>query len=479
MKRRTGNGDPPISTIECRPGFMIACLAAGDLCGLALAGAIAIAFKLLPNGNQAALTSYISLIPLLPVFLLVYAAMGLYDGISLGPPEELRRLTLASVLVSLFLGVLTVSFRGTGTYLTSTMMVALILSIVLVPLIRVCIRLRLASVSWWGYPTVVFGDAASAHAIIHNLVAEPGLGLRTVGFFSTAGDSTSIAGVPSIRECDLADFARRIKGPAYAVLTASVASRDQLNAVVDCYRRYFSHILVVPGFTGLSCLWVNPKNLGGMLGLEICQQVFLPGRQFVKRVIDLVLTILIGIVAAPLIALIALAIRLDSEGKVVYRQRRIGRGGREFYAIKFRSMVENADQILARYLAENSALREEWGATHKLKNDPRITRLGRFLRRTSLDELPQLWNVIRGEMSLVGPRPIVREEIAHYGFDFETYTYVHAGLTGLWQVSGRSDTSYQQRVDFDRFYVENWSVWLDFCILFRTIGVVVTRAGAV
>jgi Undecaprenyl-phosphate galactose phosphotransferase WbaP len=459
---------------------MIACLAAGDLCGLALSGAIAIAFKLIPNGNGAAVHSYLNLVPLLPVFLFVYAAMGLYGGISLGPPEELRRLTLSSVLVSLFLGVLTVSFRGTGIYLTSTMMVALILSIVLVPLIRVCVRLRLPScVSWWGYPTVVFGDAADAGAIIHNLVADPGLGLRPVGFYSPSREPAAVDGVPALAECELADFARRIKGPAYAVLTSSAAARDQLNTVVDCYRRYFSHILVIPGFTGLSCLWVNPKNLGGMLGLEICQQVFLPGRQFAKRVIDLVLTMLIGIVAAPLMALVALAIRLDSKGRVIYKHRRIGRGGREFYALKFRTMIENADQVLARYLEENPDLREEWAATQKLKNDPRITRLGRFLRRTSLDELPQLWNVFRGEMSLVGPRPIVREEIVHYGFDFEAYTYVHAGLTGLWQVSGRSDTSYQQRVDFDRFYVENWSVWLDFCILFRTIGVLVTRSGAV
>jgi lipopolysaccharide/colanic/teichoic acid biosynthesis glycosyltransferase len=113
-----------------------------------------------------------------------------------------------------------------------------------------------------------------------------------------------------------------------------------------------------------------------------------------------------------------------------------------------------------------------------LKGDPRITRLGRFLRRTSLDEIPQLWNVIRGEMSLVGPRPIVREEIRHYGTDFELYTWVPGGLTGLWQVSGRSETSYRQRVDYDRFYVDNWSVWLDFCILFRTIGIVLSRAGA-
>jgi Undecaprenyl-phosphate galactose phosphotransferase WbaP len=215
-----------------------------------------------------------------------------------------------------------------------------------------------------------------------------------------------------------------------------------------------------------------------MLGLEVCQQVFLPSRQLLKRVIDLLLTVAVGIAMAPVLLLVALAIRLDSPGPIIYGQRRIGRGGREFKAWKFRSMVANADEILRCYLDENPQLRAEWDATHKLKNDPRVTKLGAFLRRTSLDEFPQLWNVLRGEMSVVGPRPIVRDEIRHYGLDFETYTYVQSGLTGLWQVSGRSETSYQQRVDFDRFYVQNWSVWLDLCILFRTIGTVLSRAGA-
>jgi lipopolysaccharide/colanic/teichoic acid biosynthesis glycosyltransferase len=141
-------------------------------------------------------------------------------------------------------------------------------------------------------------------------------------------------------------------------------------------------------------------------------------------------------------------------------------------------MAADADEILRSYLEKNPEAETEWALSRKLKNDPRTTRVGRFLRRSSLDEVPQLWNVIRGEMSLVGPRPIVREEIGHYGSDFEAYKWVLGGLTGLWQVSGRSDTSYQQRVDYDRFYVNNWSVWLDFCILFRTIGTVLSRAGA-
>jgi lipopolysaccharide/colanic/teichoic acid biosynthesis glycosyltransferase len=141
-------------------------------------------------------------------------------------------------------------------------------------------------------------------------------------------------------------------------------------------------------------------------------------------------------------------------------------------------MVTNADQVLHRYLENNPDLREEWERNHKLRNDPRITTVGRFLRRTSLDELPQLWNVLKGDMSLVGPRPIVEAEVARYGANFDLYTRVQSGLTGLWQVSGRNDTSYEERVKLDTFYVRNWSVWLDLCILFRTIGTVLLRKGA-
>jgi len=458
---------------------MIACLVLGDALSLALAGTIAILVKLLPAGQISGAQSYLVLIPLLPVFILVYAALGLYSGISLGSPEELRRLTLSSILVSLFVAVFTFSIRGTGNVFTWTMALALLASVILVPLTRVCLRLKFSNGTWWGYPTVVFGDMASTEGLIRNLVSDPGLGLKPIAVFSLEGETRNpVHGVPVLAPGELDMLARDFKGPAYAVLAASSATRQELSAVIRTYRRYFSHIIVIPGFSGFSCLWVNPKNLGGMLGLEVCQQVFLPSRQLLKRAIDLLLIVSFGLALVPLILLISLAIKLDSDGPVIYGHRRIGRGGREFKAWKFRSMVSNADVILEKYLASDPALRDEWERAQKLRYDPRITRLGRILRRTSLDELPQLWNVLCGEMSLVGPRPIVRDEIKHYGLDYETYTYVQGGLTGLWQVSGRSDTSYQQRVDFDRFYVQNWSVWLDFCILFRTIGTVLSRAGA-
>jgi lipopolysaccharide/colanic/teichoic acid biosynthesis glycosyltransferase len=147
-------------------------------------------------------------------------------------------------------------------------------------------------------------------------------------------------------------------------------------------------------------------------------------------------------------------------------------------AWKFRTMVENADQFLEEHLAKNPQLREEWDNTHKLRHDPRVTRIGRILRRTSLDELPQIWNVLRGEMSLVGPRPVVSAEVEKYGESFDFYRAVRPGITGLWQVSGRSDTSYSERVALDVRYVRHWSVWLDIYLLARTFRVVFRGSGA-
>lgn len=157
---------------------------------------------------------------------------------------------------------------------------------------------------------------------------------------------------------------------------------------------------------------------------------------------------------------------------------RLGRNGKIFPCLKFRSMVMGGDKILQEYLENNPEAAEEWKATQKLVNDPRVTRIGKFLRSTSIDELPQLINVLRGDMSLVGPRPIVRDEIAHYSHDIDYYYRVRPGVTGLWQVSGRSDTTYAQRVQLDSWYVRNWSFWHDIVIILKTFPAVLKGSGA-
>jgi len=223
---------------------------------------------------------------------------------------------------------------------------------------------------------------------------------------------------------------------------------------------------------------VEARDLRGILGLEVKQRLLLPRARWLKRALDVCLVTLLGLAAMPFVILLAVLIKLTSAGPVFYGQRRFGRGGEPFTAWKFRSMVANANQVLEQHLASDPKLREEWRRSHKLRNDPRITRLGRILRRTSLDELPQIWNILRGQMSLVGPRPIVAEEIPRYGDGIGLYKKVTPGLTGLWQVSGRNNVSYEQRVDFDLYYVRNWSIWLDLYVLAKTVRVVLMGDGA-
>ncbi|MGA2721729.1 MAG: sugar transferase [Bryobacteraceae bacterium] len=198
----------------------------------------------------------------------------------------------------------------------------------------------------------------------------------------------------------------------------------------------------------------------------------------VKGFFDFVLAAALTLIALPLGAAIALAIVLDSRGPVFFRHTRLGRGRRPFRLWKFRTMIVASDGAFQEYLDRNPELAREWRLTHKLRSDPRITRVGRFLRKTSLDELPQLWNVLRGDMSMVGPRPIVCEEVAKYGPAFALYSQVLPGLTGLWQVSGRNDTHYHRRVELDSHYIRHWAPWLDGMILLQTVRVVLRGHGA-
>ncbi|MFB3827811.1 MAG: sugar transferase [Bryobacteraceae bacterium] len=200
--------------------------------------------------------------------------------------------------------------------------------------------------------------------------------------------------------------------------------------------------------------------------------------QRIKRVLDVVCALVLGVAAIPLIVLIAGAILLTSGRPVFYGHMRVGRGRRPIRIWKFRTMVVNADQMLAGYLSRNPERAREWQTTHKLKNDPRVTWVGRLLRRTSLDELPQIWHVLRGEMSMVGPRPIVEAEVPKYGPTFLLYTNVKPGLTGLWQVSGRSDTSYRRRAELDSEYIREWTLGTDLRLLVRTVRAVVVGKGA-
>ena len=467
---------PIFHTIDIpnRPGATIACLVITDSLALASSVGVSVLLKAVIQGDVHP-ESYLRLWPLLFVFLLVYAVIGLYSIVALSPPEELRRATIASVVLFLLLGAVTVSFRGAQHQFTWTLFLALAVSVVLFPLLRACTRQLFAGRGWWGFPAVIFGAGRAGERILKTMREDPTLSLKPVALVDARSLKMEIDGVPVFRDLDHSTTLIPAGRHAYAVFAAEDLPAAQLGAIVERYRGSFSHILVIPELTGMASLWVNPKNIGGMLGLEISQNRI---HDRAKRALDLFLTALFAVFAGPACVLLCLWIRLDSPGPALYSQKRIGVHGRPFRAWKFRSMVANSQEMLARHLETDPDALKEWKRTQKLKNDPRVTRAGRFLRKSSLDELPQIWNVLRGEMSFVGPRPIVENEIHHYGDSFDLYKRVRGGITGLWQVSGRSDTTYTERVLLDSFYARNWSVWLDLCILFRTFSVVLFGKGA-
>jgi Undecaprenyl-phosphate galactose phosphotransferase WbaP len=326
-------------------------------------------------------------------------------------------------------------------------------------LVRTFARQKLSRFSWWGVPAVIFGSGASAVRVL-NLLANRELGIRVTAVI--AGDSFYL---PAKRTAD------------YAILTEPPV-KVSLHRVIQDQCTGYRHVLLVPNIHGICSLGISAREIGGEIGFEVPQRLFHSSTAIIKRMIDLLLT-LPGIIALlPMALAIAVAIKLTSRGPIFYGHTRLGRHGKTFKALKFRTMYENGESLLQAQFQKYPEQLDAWQRDQKLKLDPRVTRVGSWLRRYSLDELPQLCNVLLGQMSLVGPRPIVSREVPKYGCSYDLYSRVRPGITGLWQVSGRNDTTYAERIAFDEYYVRNWSIWLDSYILARTAKAVLFADGA-
>jgi Undecaprenyl-phosphate galactose phosphotransferase WbaP len=252
-----------------------------------------------------------------------------------------------------------------------------------------------------------------------------------------------------------------------------------IDLLIDRYRFIFKNVILVKdqsGKYGLNNL--KMLDFDTSLGLQLRNNLLSRSAQLTKKVLDTFLATLALLLLAPFFGLVALAIYLDSPGRVFYHQARLGKEGKVFHLVKFRTMQLNAGEILKKELARDPAIKLEWDTYQKLKHDPRITRVGKLLRKFSLDELPQLWNILHGDMSMVGPRPIMIDQQLPYGSYYKGYIKVRPGITGLWQVSGRNRTSFARRAELDNEYIQRWSLWLDMYIFFKTAKVVLWRDGA-
>ncbi|MCC7476806.1 MAG: undecaprenyl-phosphate galactose phosphotransferase WbaP [Pirellulales bacterium] len=418
------------------------------------------------------------LMPIVMGFVLLNMELGLYLGVRLSPVEELRRLVVSVTFVFLMWAVVEALLQGTIGIQRWYLSVVYLSCVLVLPISRSWVRHMLGRYTSWGIPTIVCGDDAAAVRVYQWLADNRHLGLRPVGvvgdperLLSTDEDFWYLGSWEEM--VSIADERRVF----WAVVVPPEDRSASVSSLVADYLYTIPQVHVLSELTGLPDPW-NPQRLDGLAGIHLQQNLMLPGPRLTKRCLDLVVTLIGGIFLLPLFFCLALIVKLSSRGPAFYGHKRIGRYGVPFKAWKFRTMFENSNVVLEKYLEDNPELKEEWQRDHKLRFDPRVTRIGRFMRKTSLDELPQLWNVIRGDMSLVGPRPIVTDEIVKYGPHYGLYTMVKPGITGLWQVSGRNNTTYEERVQLDAYYVRNWSPWGDVFLLIKTIRIVVFARGA-
>ena len=327
---------------------------------------------------------------------------------------------------------------------------------------------------------IVIGAGQLGQDVVRQLVNYSRMYLKIIGYLDDdlAKLGNILQGYPVLGTLDQADAIVKAHHVEYAIVALPMRAYERLVEVCETLQSLSVQVHIIPDLIALTFSNASLDKFGGIPVIGLGLPGILGWNRILKRSFD-VLAVSVGLILlSPLFWVIAILIKLDSKGSIFYCHERIGLNGCTIRVWKFRTMVQDADQSLDYYLREHPNLKAEWEAKQKLTRDPRVTHFGRFLRKWSLDELPQLYNVLLGEMSLVGPRPIVEAEIERYRGDINLYRKVQPGITGLWQVSGRTDVSYKSRVGFDTYYVTNYSFWLDINILFRTFGVLLMRKGA-
>lgn len=446
----------------------------GDVLALSLAGAVTQAWLSAAWPVAAASVGWraapLALLPLV----VVYWLNELYAEVWTHVVIEFRQLTRSTAAA---LAAAVTAAAVTSPPLALWLLVACPTVIVLVPLLRATVHAWCSGQKWWGFPTLVVGSGSEAEAVARALLATPRSGLRPVMLTDPSGRCRSSV-VPVVNEPGALGSTLRRQAIRHAVVSLPELCDRRLGEALNGYSRLIPHLLVLSDCSTLPTLWGAARTGGRLSGLEVRNGLLLVTLQALKRIVDVGVASVSLILGAPVLALTALLVKFTSGGPVLYAHTRIGRRGRLFRAWKFRTMHVDGDAILRRHFCLNPAARQEWDREQKLHDDPRITRIGRLLRRTSIDELPQLWNVLIGEMSLVGPRPIVQSEIRRYGKVFGVYTAVKPGITGLWQVSGRNSLGYEERVQLDEFYIRHWSLWLDTYIAAKTLVALLSRRGA-
>ena len=406
----------------------------------------------------------------------IYCGSFLYPGGGCPPVEELKRITL-SVLGGYVILFAYLSLTRSSEHFTRLGLgISLLVSILLLPIFRYWTRITLDRFRIGQIPVIIAGAGKTGQNIGSELKRDRFFGFQIAGYVDdrVSGELELPGGrvIGKIEDC--ISLAQKMD---ITYLVAAVPMQV-IDANLDQWLKYFSHILIVPANRVFPILWTHPLDLYGLGSIEIGNRLKRPTDRLAKILFECIIASLAVICLLPLCLVLAILVKCTSPGSVIYRAKRLGLNGKPIEVWKFRTMYKDADQRLAKLLEENPELKKEWEENFKLKNDPRVTPLGKILRKTSLDELPQFINVLRGEMAVIGPRPIVEKEVSYYGKHYEVFSRVKPGITGFWQVSGRSDTTYERRIELDMYYINNWSIWLDYYIFLKTIKEVLICRGA-
>ena len=392
--------------------------------------------------------------------------------------EEIFKATIYSI----FTIILLMYFGGVAGMVSRVFVFLLwIFSFLFILVTRYCVKKILSARGMLQIPVIFIGAGKTAELILKSFDTDSGFGYKLIGIIDDHPVSKSLE-----KRFDLlggfADVETVIKatGIQTVIIAAPGLSSEELVKMLNKVQLYVKNVAFVPDLMGAPIGNLELQKLFDekIILLKVKNNLARRYNRIFKMLFDISVSLMSLTFLIPLGILLSILIYLDSPGPIMFAHQRVGKHGKMFPCYKFRTMVTNAQEMLDTYLEENPAAREEWNRDFKLKDDPRITRIGKFIRKTSLDELPQILNVIKGEMSLVGPRPIVTAEIERYADHIYDYYLVPPGITGMWQVNGRSDTTYDERVEMDSWYVRNWSVWIDIVYLLKTVGVVLKRKGA-
>ncbi len=434
-------------------------LAAGD----AAAGALALALGLLAANGSAAFA------PGLVYAVLAWPLVGLlarhYPAYGRPSHQELAGSVTVATGGSLLVASVSVLLRSLE-LAPSTLAVTLVASVVLAPTVRELVKLVLRGLHLWGRAVVVLGTGPAAARTTKHLATHRGLGLHPVAAFGAG--SWDLQNPPITGDLEHAWRYIADNNVRHAVVTPEAARVLEFDEVLRRADRQLRYVQYLPDVGGLPTSSVSATPLGTSLALEVRNELASPTNRFIKRTMDVFLSAVLLVLLAVPLALIALLVRLDSPGAPVHRSPRVGRGGKPFDCLKFRTMFADAEERLERLMAEDPQAREEYLRFRKLTDDPRVTRVGRVLRRLSLDELPQLFNVLMGQMSLVGPRPYLVSELRDMNEERDIIFLARPGITGYWQVEERNEATFEERQSMEANYVRNWSVWWDIEILIRT-----------